>query len=121
MIQERLTQLTETKRNDLYAYRGDPVGFVEEHLLGFLWSKQKAMAKALARHNRVAVKSCHDFGKTAIARRLGAWWLSVHPREISRIHKDANFWISYRPPLAMPGAAMTEAPDQNRVAEPCPA
>ena len=64
--------------SDLARYLKDPVGFVEERLLGFLWSKQKDIARSVVSHRRTAVKSCHDVGKTALAARIGAWWLSVH-------------------------------------------
>jgi hypothetical protein len=58
-------------------YRDDPVGFVENALLGFLWSKQKEICLSVRDNRRTAVQACHDVGKTALAARIGAWWLSV--------------------------------------------
>lgn len=89
-------------------YRGDPVKFVEEGLLGHYWSKQRKIAEALLRDRRVAVPSCHDVGKSFTAATLACWWLSCFPegeafvvtmaptghqvkailwREINRLHK----------------------------------
>jgi hypothetical protein len=59
-------------------WRADPVGFVNTVLLGFLWSKQRQICESVLRNRRTAVPSCHDVGKSAIAGRVCAWWLSVH-------------------------------------------
>jgi hypothetical protein len=58
-------------------WRDDPVGFAEQALLGFLWSKQKAICRSVHLNRRTAVKSCHDVGKTRVAATIAAWWLSV--------------------------------------------
>lgn len=69
------------RRNSLVSrftqYRDDPIGFVENGLLGFLWSKQKEICLSVRDNRRTAVQACHDVGKTALAARIGAWWLSV--------------------------------------------
>ena len=59
-------------------YRDDPVGFITEQLDEFIWSKQREIAEAVRDHRHVAVQSAHDTGKSFIAARLVAWWLSVH-------------------------------------------
>lgn len=59
-------------------YRTDPVAFIENALLGFVWSKQRDICKSVADNRRTAVPSCHDVGKSAVAARICAWWLSVH-------------------------------------------
>jgi hypothetical protein len=59
-------------------FLGDPVGFVREVLGESLWSKQREIAEAVRDHRHVAVRSAHDTGKTFVASRLAAWWLSVH-------------------------------------------
>lgn len=59
-------------------YRSNPVGFVEEALLGFLWSKQKLICESVRDNRRTAVPSCHDVGKTALAARVAAWWIAAH-------------------------------------------
>lgn len=92
-------------------FEGKPVEFVENGLLGFLWSKQKTIARALHEKRRVAVPSCHDVGKSYLAATMACHWLSSYPvgdafvvtlaptghqvkailwREIGRIHKAAN-------------------------------
>lgn len=49
------------------AKMADPV-WKAKNLFGFEpWSKQKEILKALRRHKRVAVRSCHGVGKTATA------------------------------------------------------
>lgn len=60
-------------------YRGDPAAWVRDRLGEHLWSKQREIAESVRDHRRTAVKSCHDSGKSFIASRLAAWWLSVHP------------------------------------------
>jgi hypothetical protein len=54
------------------------VGFVFDHLYGFLWSKQCEIAQAVEKHRLVAVPSSHDVGKTYLAASLSAWWISCH-------------------------------------------
>lgn len=92
-------------------FRGDPLKFVEDALLGFYWSKQKQIAVALHKDRRVAVPSCHDVGKSFTAATLACHWLATYPegeafvvtmaptghqvkailwREINRIHKRAG-------------------------------
>ena len=62
-----------------YPYRDDPVGFIRDTLGEFLWTKQIEIAEAVVSHRRVAVKSCHESGKSWTVARLVAWWLSEHP------------------------------------------
>jgi hypothetical protein len=44
-----------------------------------LWSKQREIVEAVAKHRRVAVQSCHDIGKSFCAATAVAWWLSCWP------------------------------------------
>lgn len=55
------------------------MGFVEDELLGFLWSKQREIALSVEVNRRTAVPSCHSSGKTGLAGRLVCWWMSVWP------------------------------------------
>lgn len=59
-------------------WRGDPIGFVADALLGFLWSKQKEIMLSVRDNRRTAVKSCHDVGKSYVAARVAAWWISCN-------------------------------------------
>ena len=59
-------------------YLTDPVGWVRDKLGEFMWSKQREIAGALVKHRYVAVKSCHDSGKSQSASRIVAWWLETH-------------------------------------------
>ena len=66
------------KTSRFLVYQDDPIGFVEKHLYGFLWSKQKAVCEAVIGNRQVAVQSCHDVGKTYLAAILSAWWIACH-------------------------------------------
>jgi hypothetical protein len=55
-------------------YLHDPVGWAKDRLGVHLWSMQKEIAEALVTHRRVAVKSCHDSGKSFLAGVIAAWW-----------------------------------------------
>ena len=97
--------------NPWIKYQDDPVGFVIQGLNEFLWSKQQEVFAAVAKYDRVAVKSCHSSGKSFGAARLAAWWISTHDpgtafvvtsaptfaqvrailwREINRVHRHAH-------------------------------
>ncbi len=93
------------------AYLHDPVGWITDVLGDFVWSRQAEIAQAVHDHRRVAVHSSHQIGKSFIAARIVAWWLSVHApgdafvvtsattgyqvrailwREINRAHRAGN-------------------------------
>src|SRR3954469_24912537 len=97
--------------NPWLKYEHDPVGFVQQGLQEFLWSKQQEIFRAVDQYDRVVVKSCHSSGKSFGAARLAAWWIASHEpgqafvvtsaptfaqvrailwREIGRIHRKAN-------------------------------
>ena len=61
---------------DIFRWRRDPKAWFEE-VLGFTtyWKKQIEVAEAVRDHQKVAVRSGHDVGKTAIASRIGLWYL----------------------------------------------
>jgi hypothetical protein len=60
-------------------YLSDPVGWVQDKLGEFLWSKQREIAQALVEHRYVAVQSAHDTGKSHGALRIASWWLNTRP------------------------------------------
>jgi hypothetical protein len=57
----------------------NPVLWIQETLGESPWSKQQEIAMSVRDNRRTAVKSCHDVGKSYIASRLVAWWISTHP------------------------------------------
>lgn len=57
----------------------DPVGFIEDGLGETLWSKQKEILNSLKENKRTVVPACHAPGKSHLAARAIAWWISVHP------------------------------------------
>jgi len=67
-------------RDLLRRLRDDPVLFAE-HVLGIrLWLRQRDIAQALARSSRVAVRSGHKIGKSAVAAALAYWWVFTRPQ-----------------------------------------
>lgn len=66
-------------RNKPHRYARNPAGWARVRLGEYLWSKQVEVANSLVRNSRVAVRSCHDTGKSHVASRLVAWWLDTHP------------------------------------------
>lgn len=60
-------------------YRKDPVRWAEDKLNITLWSKQREIIEALRDHHDVAVRSCHEIGKSFVAATAVCWWLDVHP------------------------------------------
>jgi hypothetical protein len=67
------------ERSKLLIYQDDPVGFVENHMLGFVWSKQKAILESVRDNRLTAVPSAHDQGKSFIAAQAACWWIASHP------------------------------------------
>jgi len=67
-------------RRELWdVYATNPVGFIEQRLGDFIWSKQKEICRALVEHDRVAVKSCHQSGKSYVTGDIVSWWIAAHP------------------------------------------
>ena len=60
-------------------YQNDPVRFVQEALGETLWSKQKEILLSIRDNKRTAVPACHAPGKSHIASRAVAWWVSSFP------------------------------------------
>lgn len=56
----------------------DPVGWIDERLGEFLWSKQSEVCEAVRDNRYTAVRSAHGTGKSFVASRLAAWWLDTH-------------------------------------------
>lgn len=66
-------------------YLRDPVLWCRERLGESLWSKQQEIAASLVSHRYTAVKSCYESGKSFVASRLVAYWISVHPPGSARV------------------------------------
>lgn len=60
-------------------YVDDPIGFVRDVLHESPWSKQREVAESVRDNRHTGVRSSHATGKSFIASRLAAWWLSAHP------------------------------------------
>lgn len=59
-------------------YLHDPAGWVRDVLHEHLWSKQVEISESVRDERYTAAPSAHDTGKSYVASRLVAWWLSVH-------------------------------------------
>lgn len=89
----------------------DPVLWAEQRLGDTLWSRQQDILNAIKTHRRVAVKSCHEIGKSFIAGLAVGWFIDVSPvgdafvvtsaptakqveailwKEIARVHTRGN-------------------------------
>jgi hypothetical protein len=76
--------------------RTDPVWFCR-NVLGFEpWSKQREILEALRDHDRVAVRSAHGIGKTAIAARAVLWFLLANGPKSCRVVTTAPTWEGVR-------------------------
>lgn len=79
--QERMyvdSLLSQQLDNPWRKYRTDPVRFVEEGLQETLWSKQREILASVRDNKRTVVPACHAPGKSHIAARAIAWWVSSH-------------------------------------------
>lgn len=65
--------------NPWMQFEDDPVGFVERGLGERLWSRQRTVLESVRDNKRTAVPACHANGKSHLAARAIAWWISVHP------------------------------------------
>lgn len=70
--------LEEELSHPWYRFRNDPVGFVTEGLRETVWSKQVQILESVRDNKRTAVPACHAPGKSHIAARAVAWWISCH-------------------------------------------
>src|SRR5947207_2569827 len=59
------------------AYWRDPVPFFRQALKAEPWDLQERIARTVANHRRVAVRSCHHSGKTYVAGGLVEWFLAA--------------------------------------------
>ena len=63
-------------------WRNKPVRFAKQHLGVNPWKKQQEILSAIARHNRIAVRSCNGSGKTFTAAIATIWWLMAFDQAI---------------------------------------
>lgn len=77
-------------------YAADPVGFVTEGLRESVWSKQVEILNSVRDNKRTAVPACHSPGKSHIAARAIAWWVSVHPPDKVRVVTTATTFRQVR-------------------------
>lgn len=88
--------VTERERWPWYRWQQDPVGFVTDALGETLWSKQRAILESVRDNKRTAVPACHAPGKSHIAARAVAWWVSVHPPGTAQVVTTATTFRQVR-------------------------
>ena len=84
------------ERNPYLPYQSDPVGFVTDILHETLWSRQREILESVRDHRRTAVPACHAPGKSHIAARAVAWWVSVHPPGTAQVVTTATTFRQVR-------------------------
>lgn len=73
-----------------HPYRHDPVGWAQDKLGAFLWSKQREIAESVRDNRYTACKSCHGVGKSFDAGGvIIPWWMDVHPAGSARVVSSA--------------------------------
>ena len=94
-LRERFTRrlLSRAERKKDGRFEDSPVGFIQTRLASNLWSKQIEICESVAANRHTAVHSCHGVGKSFVAARLIAWWITTHGI-------DDSFVISTAPTFA---------------------
>src|SRR5256885_6323001 len=59
-------------------YVENPVGWINDKLGEFIWSKQRDILCSVRDNRHTAVQSCHSTGKSYISARAACWWLDSH-------------------------------------------
>lgn len=89
-LAELRKRVAEQDQTGYLAYLDHPVEF-SRNVLGFQpWSKQCEILEALRDHDKVAVRSSHGIGKTAIAAQAALWFVATHAN--SRVITTAPTW-----------------------------
>lgn len=57
----------------------DPVTWYREEADGYLWSKQREIARSIVEHKTTLVPACHSSGKTRLAAVIAGYWIAAHP------------------------------------------
>jgi hypothetical protein len=82
--------------NPWLRFEDDPVGFVTLGLKENVWSKQREILESVRDNKRTAVPACHAPGKSHIAARIVAWWISVHPVGTAQVVTTATTFRQVR-------------------------
>lgn len=73
-------------------YLDDPVGWTDDVLGEFLWSKQREIMQSIIDNRYTAVKACHGPGKSFVAARAACWWENVHELGDAFVVTSAPSW-----------------------------
>lgn len=71
--------------------RRDPVWWISHFVKDDLWGTQRAIAEAVFKHRRVAVKACHSAGKTRVAADIVLAFFYCYPH--CKIITTAPTWV----------------------------
>ena len=75
--------------------RENPLLFIRTVLNSRPDPNQIKIIDALAKHNRVAVSSCHSIGKTFTSARLALWFLYCYPKSLVLTTAPTNRQVSF--------------------------
>ena len=90
------TFIDERVDNKYGKWQDDPVGFVNGALEETVWSKQREILESVRDNKRTIVPACHAPGKSHIAARAIAWWVSVHPVGTAQVVTTATTYRQVR-------------------------
>lgn len=91
-----LQQIRDYADNPWLKYADDPIGFVTKGLGESVWSKQVEILESVRDNKRTSVPACHAPGKTHIASRIIAWWVTCHPVGTARVVTTATIYRQVR-------------------------
>lgn len=89
-------QLEYREKHPWMKYEGDPVRFVEEGLGEALWGKQKEILRSIVENERTVVPATHAPGKTHLAARAVAYFMSVYPPGTAKVITTASSFKQVR-------------------------
>jgi hypothetical protein len=67
----------------------DPVEWYRDECDGFLWSRQREIARSVVENRETLVPACHSSGKTMLAAIMAAYWIAAHPPGEARVVTSA--------------------------------
>lgn len=119
-LEERSSKLDPETEAPYSIYKNKPLLFFRDVLSWTPWTKQEEITNDLLKVKRVAVASCNGSGKTALAARIVAWFLSTRKDSIivttsaTGAQLYGPFWRNIRQVVAtskkkLPGTCMTKA------------
>lgn len=82
-----MSKIKKINNDDVYVnltkyFKRHPADYIRNHCGWYIWAKQKEIANAMVRNERVAVPASFGCGKTYIAARIAIWFLMNHRNSV---------------------------------------